>query len=86
MIFSIVFWAFLVGLNNLYWYYEPTVREVVEVHSQHIGVNLVTRAEGAFGTCVYSILILTNLESVRYYFIDEEFEFMYLYQMYCIIS
>ena len=49
MIFSIVFWAFLVGLNNLYWYYEPTVREVVEEQSQHT-VSLETRAEDAFGT------------------------------------
>ncbi len=31
IIFCIVIIAFMVGLNNLYWYYEPNTRQQVEL-------------------------------------------------------
>jgi len=40
-----IFLAFMVGMYNLYWYYDPAVREKVEVHSH----NITTRAEEGFG-------------------------------------
>jgi transient-receptor-potential calcium channel protein len=51
VIFFIVFLAFLVGLNNLYWYYDPTMRKMVQVT---IGggepPDLTSKADKAFGT------------------------------------
>ena len=49
VIFFIVFFAFLVGLNNLYWYYEPDVREVVQLYD-HDHDAIESNAERAFGT------------------------------------
>ena len=40
-----IFLAFMVGMYNLYWYYDPTVREKVEVPNH----NITTIAEGGFG-------------------------------------
>ncbi len=53
VIFFIVFLAFLVGLNNLYWYYDESVREQVQLYNSafYTGENEVdTAAEKAFGT------------------------------------
>lgn len=48
VIFFIVFLAFLVGLNNLYWYYDESVREQVQLYEHSYVEN--TNAEEAFGT------------------------------------
>ncbi len=54
VIFFIVFLAFLVGLNNLYWYYDESVREEVQLypHNYYKEQNdeIDTNAERAFGT------------------------------------
>lgn len=53
VIFFIVFLAFLVGLNNLYWYYDESVRVEVQLYNNNFyqGNNSVdTKAEKAFGT------------------------------------
>ena len=55
VIFFIVFLAFLVGLNNLYWYYDESVREQVQVFDSQFMSNsspVDTKAEKAFGTYV----------------------------------
>ncbi len=46
VIFMIVLLAFFVGLNNLYWYYEPGVRAIVEMDTHE---KVITNAEQAFG-------------------------------------
>ena len=46
--FTIVFVAFMVGLNNLYWYYDETVREEVQLYDSDLD-SIDTRAERAFG-------------------------------------
>ncbi len=52
-IFIIVFTGFLFGLNNLYWYYEPGVRNTVEINP-HLNPYSIesgkTKAEERFGT------------------------------------
>ncbi len=54
VIFFIVFLAFLVGLNNLYWYYDESVREEVQLYPQNYykeqNDEIDTNAERAFGT------------------------------------
>ena len=57
VIFFIVFLAFLVGLNNLYWYYDDNVRSEVQLYppnyyEQNTSVPVDTKAEKAFGTYV----------------------------------
>lgn len=47
-IFVIVFASFVFGLNNLYWYYDPSVRSSVETNRSFASVE--TRAQEAFGT------------------------------------
>lgn len=42
-----LFIAFMVGLYNMYWYYDPAVRRTVE-HVQY--ENTSTKAEKGFGT------------------------------------
>lgn len=37
--------AFMVGMYNIYWYYDPTVRGIVEVQDHQIN----TKAEQGFG-------------------------------------
>ncbi len=44
--FLLIFLAFMVGLHNLYWYYEPSIRRQVE----YIDHQIETRAEKGFGT------------------------------------
>ncbi len=59
VIFFIVFLAFLVGLNNLYWYYDPTMREMVQVVKDgKYRPELHSNAEKAFGTYVYSTKLI----------------------------
>ena len=52
-IFLIIFAAFMFSLNNLYWYYQSSVRGYVEV-VPHMDPNnnnsTITNAEQAFGT------------------------------------
>ena len=50
VILFIVLLAFLVGLNNLYWYYDPSMRLQVQVSSDEDNDDLKTEAEFAFGT------------------------------------
>ncbi|XP_023930274.1 short transient receptor potential channel 3 [Lingula anatina] len=45
-IFLMMFLAFMVGLQNLYWYFNPSVRLEVEIEKR----NVTTNAEGGFGT------------------------------------
>jgi hypothetical protein len=40
-----IFLAFMVGMYNLYWYYDPSVRDQVEVVKHHIHTN----AQDGFG-------------------------------------
>ena len=47
VIFCIVILAFLVGLNNLYWYYTAEVRKPVEYPGHE---EMETKAEKSFGT------------------------------------
>lgn len=51
-----IFLAFMVGMYNLYWYYDPSVRSQVEIVDHKIR----TRAEEGFGTyvCFYLSLFL----------------------------
>lgn len=49
VIFFIVIVAFLVGLNNLYWYYAPSVRNQVELFAHG---SQKTAAEESFGKYV----------------------------------
>ena len=51
-IFTIVVLAFMVGLNNLYWYYEKDMRESVQVIKEPPTekAHYETDAEKAFGT------------------------------------
>ena len=45
-----IFAAFMVGMYNMYWYYDPSVRNNVEtMHEQ----DIVTRAEKGFGKSVW---------------------------------
>lgn len=46
VIFLVVFCAFMVGLNNLYWYYHLDVRHMIELEPDAHDTN----AEAAFGT------------------------------------
>lgn len=48
LFFGTVIAAFLFGLRNLYWYYSPSVKEAVEITSDHDSNS--TNAEEAFGT------------------------------------
>jgi hypothetical protein len=41
-----IFLAFMVGMYNLYWYYDPSVRGNVELVDHHIQ----TKAQEGFGT------------------------------------
>ena len=41
-----IFLAFMVGMYNIYWYYDPNVRGHVEVRDH----NIKTMAEQGFGT------------------------------------
>jgi hypothetical protein len=54
-IFLIIFAAFMFSLNNLYWYYNSSVRQSVEI-IQHIDPSnnnsTLTNAELSFGTYV----------------------------------
>lgn len=43
-----IFLAFMVGMYNLYWYYDPSVRNIVEV----VDHKITTKAQEGFGTCV----------------------------------
>ena len=43
--FVLIFLAFMVGMYNLYWYYDPAVRGQAEIHDH----NIRTRAEKEFG-------------------------------------
>ena len=43
--FVTIFLAFMVGMYNLYWYYDPDVRGEVELEDH----NIQTRAEKGFG-------------------------------------
>ena len=47
--FLLIFLAFMVGLHNLYWYYNPEIRNQVEL----VPRNVNTKAERGFGTYVY---------------------------------
>ena len=49
MILAIIMAAFMVALNNLYWYYDAGVRSLVELDNHP---DETTNAEGAFGTYV----------------------------------
>lgn len=49
-IFLIIFAAFMFSLNNLYWYYQSSVRGAVEVVPHLNDDNSTTNAEKAFGT------------------------------------
>ena len=44
--FVLIFLAFMVGLHNLYWYYEPSIRGQVEVVRHDVKLG----AEKGFGT------------------------------------
>src|SRR6218665_4158384 len=41
-----IFLAFMVGMYNLYWYYDPSVRNIVEIVDHKIN----TKAQEGFGT------------------------------------
>ena len=43
-----IFMAFMVGMYNMYWYYEPSVRRQVETFDH----NIKTKAEKGFGKYV----------------------------------
>jgi len=45
VMFVPIFLAFMVGMYNLYWYYDPSVRGTVEM----VDHNITTRAEEGFG-------------------------------------
>jgi len=45
VMFVPIFLAFMVGMYNLYWYYDPSVRRAVEI----VDHNITTRAEKGFG-------------------------------------
>jgi hypothetical protein len=51
VIFVVIFLGFLLSINNLYWYFSPSVRSSVEV-IEHLDPenNTETNAERAFGT------------------------------------
>lgn len=57
-----IFLAFMVGMYNLYWYYDPSVRNIVEV----VDHKITTKAQEGFGTCVNIFMTL----SLRLNFID----------------
>lgn len=40
-----IFLAFMVGMYNLYWYYDPSVRSIVEMEDHKIKTN----AQDGFG-------------------------------------
>lgn len=44
--FVLLFFAFMVGLHNLYWYYDAENVKSMEIFKH----NLTTRAEKGFGT------------------------------------
>ncbi|KAI3381524.1 hypothetical protein SNEBB_008688, partial [Seison nebaliae] len=46
VIFLLVFLAFLISLNNLYWYYNASIRKKVEINER----NIVTNSQMKFGT------------------------------------
>jgi len=48
VMFVPIFLAFMVGMYNLYWYYDPSVRGTVEI----VDHNISTRAEEGFGKYV----------------------------------
>jgi len=48
VMFVPIFLAFMVGMYNLYWYYDPSVRSSVEI----VDHNISTRAEEGFGKYV----------------------------------
>ena len=45
VMFVPIFLAFMVGMYNLYWYYDPSVRRNVEI----VDHNISTKAEQGFG-------------------------------------
>ncbi len=55
VIFMIIFVAFIVGINNLYWYYPTEVRGRVEIspHYDPVTKSTETIAGKEFGTYVY---------------------------------
>lgn len=50
IIFSIIFAAFIISLNNLFWYYQSNIRSNVEIISHLNDDNSTTNAEKSFGT------------------------------------
>ena len=55
LFFGIAIVAFLFGLRNLYWYYKPSVRDSVEITTDHNRIT--TNAELAFGSLVLQRII-----------------------------
>jgi hypothetical protein len=50
IIFLIIFAAFIISLNNLFWYYQSNVRSYVEIMPHYNDDNSTTNAEKSFGT------------------------------------